>query len=187
MLGIVFREFMSLVEAKFGADVLDDVFDGSVLESGGAYTAVGNYDHVELLTLVGGLSRRTGVPTATLVSAFADHLFSFFASNYPVFFETSDNPLELLAQVENWIHVEVRKLYPTAELPTFEFDAVESGVAEMLYKSARPFAALAEGLILACGRHFEQELTVSGEVLCAEPGDHQVRFRISTAAGRLAA
>ncbi|MDW1810083.1 heme NO-binding domain-containing protein, partial [Vibrio sp. Vb2362] len=43
MKGIIFTEFMELVEEKFGLDVLDQVLDLSNDE--GVYTAVGSYDH----------------------------------------------------------------------------------------------------------------------------------------------
>ncbi len=44
MKGIVFTELIDMVEATFGEDMMDDVFDDCDLESGGAYTAVGTYD-----------------------------------------------------------------------------------------------------------------------------------------------
>ena len=48
MKGIVFTEFLDLVEAKFGAEVLEEMLDAADLKSGGAYTAVGYYDHAEM-------------------------------------------------------------------------------------------------------------------------------------------
>jgi len=52
MKGIVFTELFDMVEDKFSPDMLDDVLDGCTLESGGAYTTVGTYDHKELLEIV---------------------------------------------------------------------------------------------------------------------------------------
>ena len=45
MKGIVFTEFLEMVEDKFSADMVDDIIDDCDLASGGAYTAVGTYPH----------------------------------------------------------------------------------------------------------------------------------------------
>ena len=55
MKGIIFTEFFDLVEKTFGFDVAERLLDECDLPSGGAYTAVGTYDHSEILTLVGSL------------------------------------------------------------------------------------------------------------------------------------
>ena len=57
MKGIIFTEFMELVEEKFGLDVLDDVLEMSGDE--GIYTSVGSYDHRDLVKLIVNLSKKT--------------------------------------------------------------------------------------------------------------------------------
>jgi hypothetical protein len=49
MKGMVFTEFLEMVEAKFSADMVDDIISDSDLPNGGAYTSVGTYDHSELV------------------------------------------------------------------------------------------------------------------------------------------
>ena len=49
MKGIVFSEFIELVEDKFGFEMADDIIEKSNLPSGGAYTLEGRCDHYELL------------------------------------------------------------------------------------------------------------------------------------------
>jgi len=51
MKGVVFTEFLDMVEAKFSADMVDDIIDDAKLASGGAYTAVGTYPHSEMVAL----------------------------------------------------------------------------------------------------------------------------------------
>ena len=41
MLGIVFTEFIEMVEETFGADMADDIIDDADIESAGAFTSVG--------------------------------------------------------------------------------------------------------------------------------------------------
>ena len=70
MKGIVFTEFLELVESKWGADMVDDLIDSNDLESGGVYTAVGTYDFKEMQALLGTLSERTGIPPADLLKEY---------------------------------------------------------------------------------------------------------------------
>ena len=52
MKGMVFTEFLEMVESTFSADMVDDIIDDSAPPSGGAYTSVGTYDHQELVGMV---------------------------------------------------------------------------------------------------------------------------------------
>ena len=161
MKGIVFSEFNEMVEESFSPEILDRIIMRANLPSGGAYTAVGTYDHVEILSLVGCLSEETGVPAGDLVRAFGRHLAARFSTLYPGFFEGVADTFEFLETIESHVHVEVRKLYPDAELPAFRTERTTERSMDMLYESRRPFADLAEGLIVGCGTHFGDEITIS--------------------------
>ena len=52
MKGIVFTEFLEMVEDRFSLDMVDDLIDDCDLPSGGVYTAVGTYSHEEIVALV---------------------------------------------------------------------------------------------------------------------------------------
>ncbi|MDA1265814.1 MAG: heme NO-binding domain-containing protein [Planctomycetota bacterium] len=162
MKGIVFTEFLDLVETAFGYETVDEILIEANPASGGAYTSVGTYDHRELIDLVVALSARTGTAIPELMHAFGKHLFGRFVEGFPSFFEDTDDPLAFLASVENVIHVEVRKLYPDAELPTFDHEHTEGGI-ELTYRSPRPFATFAEGLIEGCIEHFGKPFEVVSE------------------------
>jgi hypothetical protein len=79
---------------------------------------------------------------------------------YPALFEGISNSFDFLSGVESKIHVEVRKLYPDAELPKLDVRMSRDGALEMTYRSSRPFADLAEGLIRGCAEHYGEELTI---------------------------
>ena len=154
MKGVVFTEFLEMVEVKFSPAIADAVIERSALASGGAYTTLGTYDHEEMLQLVDHLSAETGIPQRDLVRAFGEYLFARFLEAFPHLFVGINSAIDLLRRVEDYIHVEVRKLYPDAELPTFQCWMVDAGQLSMTYRSKRPFAALAEGLIRGCIEHF---------------------------------
>jgi hypothetical protein len=168
MKGIVFTEFLSMVDDRFSPAMVEHILDDAQLTSGGAYTAVGTYDHGEILELVRCLSRRIGLPVPDLVRAFGQHLFGRFVVQYPQFFGDADNAFAFLQRIDAYIHLEVRKLYPDAELPRFECDVSEPGRMVLTYQSSRPFADLADGLIRGCIDHFGEDIEVSREELATD-------------------
>jgi hypothetical protein len=177
MKGIVFREFADMVEQTFSAEILNRIIDASNLATRGAYTAVGTYDHREIVELVNRLSSETGVGIPDLLRAFGRYLFKRFVALYPHFFASAKSAFDFLPQVHNIIHVEVKKLYPDAELPQFETSAPEPDRFVMVYRSTRPFGDLAEGLILGCIEHFGEKISLAREDLPCQNGAH-IRFTL---------
>lgn len=163
MKGIVFTELIDMVEATFGADLMDDVFEDCTLESDGAYTAVGTYDHQELLQIVGVLSKHSDIPVRDLVHKYGHHLFSRFHTLMPQFFEKPQSAFEFLQSVHGYIHVEVKKLYPDAALPTFETDLKGDDTLIMTYRSQCPFADFAHGLMQGCVDFYKENIQIEGE------------------------
>jgi len=170
MKGIVFTVFTEMVEEKFSADMLDDIIDACDLPSGGVYTAVGTYDHQEIVQLVVQLSKRTDIPVDDLIRAFGEYVFGVFLRGYPQFFEGAKDSLHFLSGVHDYIHVEVKKLYPDAELPSFSYQRPDDRTLVMEYRSARPLAPLAEGLITGCLRHFDDGVTFTAQDLSGGQG-----------------
>ncbi len=160
MKGIVFTELMTMVEDKFSPDLLDDVLDECNLKSGGAYTTVGTYDHTELLEIVRVLSEHTDIPVKGLVYTYGHHLFSRFHQMMPQFFEGPKTAFEFLESVHDYIHVEVKKLYPDAALPDFATERNGSNTLVMTYKSRCPFADFAEGLMQGCIDHYKESIAI---------------------------
>ena len=160
MKGIVFTEFLEMVEEVFSVDVAEEIIERADLPSGGAYTAVGTYEHNEMVQLATQLSAVTKTPLPELLGAFGKHLFARFVTAYPQFIEGVDSTFDFLAHVEDYIHVEVLKLYPDAELPRFEVGSPQTGSLELTYYSHRPFADLAEGLIVGCAEYFGDEISI---------------------------
>ena len=170
MKGIVFSEFIEFVEDRFSPEMADDIIEASNLSTGGAYTSVGTYDHQELLQLVSNLSERTQTPVSELVRIYGRHLFGRLSAAYPQFIAETESAFTFLQHVDDHIHVEVYKLYPEAELPTFEYEFPRPGQMVMTYSSIRPLADLAEGLIQSCIEYFKEDITVEREDLPSAEG-----------------
>ena len=165
MKGIVFTEFIEMVEERYGLEVVDRIIENAGLESGGAYTAVGTYNPGEMASLLGQLSAQVGVGVPELLRGFGEHLFGRLAMSYGGLLEGAESAFDLLERIDGVIHPEVRKLYPDAELPSFETKRVGADRLVMTYRSPRGLADLAEGLIRGCARWYGQEIEVVREDL----------------------
>jgi hypothetical protein len=164
MKGIVFREFIDMVETTFGEDVSDDIIESSDLPSGGSYTAVGTYDHSELVTLVVALSEKIDVDVPVLVHAFGKYLFGRFLELFPIFFDGHETSFSFLASIHDVVHVEVLKLYPEAGLPDFVATMHDDGqTLHFEYHSHRHFADLARGLMDGAFEHWGEAVEVEME------------------------
>jgi Haem-NO-binding len=177
MKGIVFTEFIEMVEAKFGYEVVDELLSETPLPSGGAYTAIGTYSHHEMVALVVGLSKKTSTPLPTLLYSFGQYLFQTFVKVYGQFFEHTTDAFSFLESIENYIHVEVQKLYPDAELPRFSTQRINDNTLEMIYQSERSMGDLAEGLIAASIKYFNEKATIRRELM--GEGGKKERFLIT--------
>ena len=180
MKGIVFTEFLDMVEGQFGLEITEKIIERSALPNGGAYTSVGTYDHGELAGMVGHLSAITGIAPPALVRAFGEHMFPILAAAHPHVVAGVNSCFGLLEIVESGIHKEVRKLYPNAELPEIQCRRLDASRLELTYRSTRPFADLAEGLLRGCARHFGESVALDREDLPVAAGQW-VRFTLTAA------
>lgn len=163
MKGMIFTEYIDFVTDTFGVDVCESMIDACTLTDGGAYTAVATYDHAELVAMVIKLSEATKIPPSDLVKAYGSHLFGVLAAKYASMIEGMRNSFELLTQIEDVIHVNVRKLYPDAELPRFEVEQPSADQLVLHYQSERGLADVAEGLMRGCFAHFEETIELERE------------------------
>ena len=177
MKGIVFTEFLELVEDKFGLEMVDNIITSSTLESGGIYTAVGTYSFSEMLQLLTHLSENTGISIDNLLLVYAEHFFSVIENSYPGLLATYKDPIEMISSIENHILVEVRKIYPDAELPTFEVVEKTENSLVMIYTSSRAMHHFGLGLMNKTFAHFNATATIDLQKI-KEDGT-EVRFVIN--------
>lgn len=165
MKGIVFTEFLEMVEANYGLQTVDTIIENSNLPSEGAYTAVGTYDFNEMVQLLVALSEQTKISVTDLQYSFGHYLFSGLVKTHPEVVNSYKNPLGLLYSIEDHIHVHVKKLYPDAELPTFKILEKTERKLSMIYSSSRGLYALAHGLIVRTFEHFSKNVDVSFKLM----------------------
>ena len=180
MKGIVFNLLEELVTREHGADAWDDLLDDAGV--GGAYTSLGSYDDAELGALVGAASKALGTPPQDIVRWFGRSAMPSFAASHPHFFVGHDGTRSFLLTLNDMIHPEVRKLYPGAGVPDFDYDTSDPDVLVMRYRSARRMCEFAEGLIEGAAEHFGESVDIA-QPSCMHRGDDHCVLEVSLARG----
>ncbi|AUC15240.1 hypothetical protein BTO06_08860 [Tenacibaculum sp. SZ-18] len=160
MKGIIFAEFLDLVDEKFGIEMVDKIISESDLKSEGVYTSIGTYEFSEMLQLLKSLNINTGIPINDLLLTYGEHFFSVFETNYKTLLDSYKDPIEMLSSIENHIHVEVRKIYPDAELPEFIVEEKTENSLTMIYKSSRAMHYFGLGLMNKTFAHFNSTASI---------------------------
>jgi hypothetical protein len=174
MNGLLFTEFMEMVETTWSFDMVDTLIDRSQVNSGGIYTAVGSYPQEEMVALVKALAEETETPIDQIERTFGKYLFHRFALEYPHYFTGIHDSFQFLARINEIAHAIVRKHFPDSDPPTIVVEQ-SPGRLSLTGFSERPFSHLAQGMIEGCIAHFG-----GAEVLQCEPApdlaDAKARF-----------
>ena len=160
MKGIIFTEFLEMVEDKFGYEAVDHIITESKDPEDGAYTAVNTYDHQQLVNLVLALHKKSGIPLRDLLMTYGRHLFGQLARSYEHFLEGVTDPFDLLIDIELLIHTQVRKLYPEANPPRFNGERIDEDTMRLTYRSHRSMGDVAEGLMHGCADYFDERFEI---------------------------
>lgn len=176
MKGIVFSVFANFVETIHGLEVWDEVLNVVQPISKGIYTSGSSYSDAELFVLIGALSKITGESVEDLVFSLGYFMLNAVAKIYPALFRDK-NLKEFLLSIDSVIHVEVKKLYPDADTPTFTYEDPGQNQLVMIYFSKRKMCRLAEGLIAGAADHFKENIVINKTTCCGK-GDASCRFEI---------
>lgn len=161
MKGLVFTEFFEMVEQVFDEDMVDTLIEKTNPVSKGAYTTMGSYSYDELEAMFIELHKQSDVEVSSLLLAFGKHLAAQFAHKYEHFFKDAGDTLALLKKVDSHIHIEVKKLYPDAELPQLSYAEHNNKKFQLVYRSVRPLADLAHGMIIQTSHYFQEKFDIS--------------------------
>lgn len=163
MKGIIFNLLEEVVSTHLGEAAWDGILEGVGVD--GAYTSLGNYPDEEFSRLLGALSRHSGKSEREALKWFGQLSMPFLARRYPEIFTAHNGLRSFLLSLNDVIHAEVRKLYPGAAVPMFEFEMPSgAGAHDTLiihYRSKRRLCQLAEGFIAGAADHFDEHVAVT--------------------------
>jgi hypothetical protein len=176
MKGIVFNLLEEVVRAEHGEDAWDALLETAGLE--GAYTSLGSYPDEELMNLVAAAAKTLGQPPDAIVRWFARQALPLLAIKYPGFFSSHTSTRAFLLTLNDVIHPEVRKLYPGADVPVFDYDTSSPDILIMRYVSPRRLCAFAHGLIEGAAAHYRETLDFR-HPKCMKREDPECLFHLS--------
>ena len=176
MRGVVFTELMEFVENTLGFEVADKMIENAKLANDGAFSQGGNYPFEDLVKLLTALSEITGKKPNELLFIFGEHLFSVLVKLYGKNIKEVGSALDFIDSVEDFVHVEVKKLYPDVDLPTFKTIEKSENHLILIYSSEKRLESFAHGLISSCGDYFNEPLEVTYKTISTSP--YQVEFLI---------
>jgi hypothetical protein len=129
MKGIVFNLLAELVQQQYGEDIWDDLLEKAQIE--GSFTSLGSYPYEDLRRLVSAASSKLGMPKDEVLRWFGRNAIPLLAARYPKFFEPHASTRPFLLTLNEIIHPEVRKIYPGAHVPEFDYDTSVEGLLIM--------------------------------------------------------
>lgn len=175
MKGIVFNLLEQVVRKHQGEDAWDSILDSTALS--GSFTSLGNYPDQSLMKLVCATARSLSTTNADALRWFGRESMAVMAKRYPAFFPTDATARDFVLSVNEIIHPEVRKVYPGADVPEFDFDDAPDGSLLMGYTSARKLCALAQGFVEGAADYYCEDVTFE-HLSCMHEGDEKCLFRI---------
>jgi hypothetical protein len=160
MKGLVFTTFFDFCEVHYGADLVDDAIALAELPHHGAYTSVGTYPFQEIVALVTAVTKLTKSSMPAVLESFGEHCFASWVKKFPATFDHKDI-FDVLANIDTFHETEVKKLYPDAELPSFKVVSRTTDRLVLHYRSCKPLADLAIGVIRGAALYLNATLKVS--------------------------
>ena len=175
MKGVVFNLLEQLVARDYGEDTWDALLDAGGLD--GVYTSLGSYPDEDLGKLVSAAADALALPADEVVFWFGRNALPLFAGRYPQLFAAHESAQSFVLTLNEIIHPEVRKLYPGADVPEFDFDVGEEMLV-MGYRSPRKLCSFAEGLLTGAADHYHERVTIQ-QPSCMKRGDTRCVLEIA--------
>lgn len=159
MKGIIFRLLEQVVTRAHGDETWEKLLEATGLS--GEFTTLGNYPDEQLRALVDAAAEATGEPTEVVIRWFGREAMPVLANLYPEFFQPHHSLATFLPTLNDVIHAEVRKLYPDAVVPEFDFTRPDPHSIRLVYRSPRKLCALAEGFIEGAATLLGETVTIT--------------------------
>jgi hypothetical protein len=170
MKGIIFTEFLDLVEERFGLEMVDQIICQSRLESQGAYTSIGTYSIYEFLQLLHHLSKNKSISIINLLEVYAVQIFSAMDTIHPEMLKSYNNPIEMIAAMndhieiifntKNTLPIESLKVESFVPFPLFIVEEKTKNSLIIKYISNRGLQYFWLGLMHEMFKHFNETATI---------------------------
>lgn len=156
MKGVIFTCLEEQIIEGFGIGVWNQIL--AEANSDGLYISGQSYDDDDLFTLVTAIENLLNVGRVDIVRGFGEKLFAQLLDAHPSVMAKVNSLEQLLTGLENTVHLQVKKLYDSPNLPMFTHRYIDNNSLLLEYHSPRQLCILAEGLLAGAAAHFKQEI-----------------------------
>lgn len=177
MKGIIFNLLEQFICEGWGIEIYERVLQSAKLETTEPYVGPGTYPDGDLNEIVKRTAAILGLPVPNALRAFGRFAFPRLAVRFPRFLQGRDTPQSFLLSLDKIHHVEVKKLWPKAMTPTFDFQEIDGGRSVLRYRSDRHLCPLVEGLIAGVAEHYRTTVECRHTV-CTQRGDPECVFEL---------
>lgn len=174
MKGVIFTEFLEMMEDLMGLEFTNQVIENAHLENKGAYTSVGFYQHQDIIKLMESLNHYVKNPRNMLLKSYGELFFYRLSAKYPQSLKKYGSTFNFLQQAPQLLDQEIRKLEPQASIPDIKTELLSPYSLHLYYYSEEKMSYLLEGLIHGCIGQFEEQISLKRENLDSE--EKKVRF-----------
>lgn len=175
MKGVVFNLLEQLVCKELGDSGWRQVLQDAEVD--GAFTSGDTYPDAVLRKLIAVFGKLAHKTPGEALQWFGRSSMPLLYGQYPHLFTSQKSACSFILTLNDIIHPEVRRRYPGADVPVFDFDTSDPAVLKLGYQSPRKLCVLAHGFIEGAADHYGEAVDVD-QVECMHRGDLKCVFHL---------
>ena len=187
MKGVIFNLLEGFISDGWGEETYEEILSLCPLKTKEPFVGPGTYPDSDLVAIATQAANKLGISLPEALRAFGGYAFPKLIEKYPVFMEGISHPKDFLKSVDGVIHVEVRKLFPEAVTPSFEYEEPAPDRLKMRYRSKRKMCPLIDGFLDGVEKHFGMSIERE-HTTCMHQGadfcDYELRFAAAAVAAK---
>ena len=176
MKGIIFNIFESFVDKNISSKIYEESLE-EAKDVNDFHLSSETYSDKEFFTLFEKVLSKIKLNKKDALFSFGEFLIKELLKNPLV--KDYKNPEDILLNLDNVIHVEVKKIFLKAEPPRFNVKYKEDNkTLSMEYISKRKLCYLVDGILSGLGKHFNKKAIYSHDV-CMLKNDSSCIYEVS--------
>ena len=163
MKGHIFNLLETFIEEAAGMEGLEKILAKCSFDTSASFIRTENYPDVMLAELVEHATQHIGISIDEAHFAFGKWLFPRLMNLVPKSFSNFIHPAPFLATLDHIHKVELKKLYPDATPPFFEYQHLGGSDGKVTYESERRMFVLVEGVLQGVAEFFNVDINTEFE------------------------
>ena len=154
MKGHIFNLLETFIEESAGIELLEDILSKCSFDTSVGFIRTENYSDAKLEELVFHATQALDISVEQAHFAFGEWIFPRLAKLVPDQYTEFTHPAPLLAKLDYIHKVELKKLYPDATPPFFDYYHIDEFHGQIKYQSKRKMFDLVEGVLQGVSKYY---------------------------------